>query len=124
MKKHETKFSLLFRHWLRAHPITHSCTFELKDTRGKDSFPFKEYKEEQELWANAITYGKGVLIRNQGGSGEPDYNYHYQDPAYIVIKYPAGFVLIHVEDFVAERERSERKSLTWDRAQELDVKIP
>ena len=118
MKKKEAKFSIKFRHWLKANieRTRISCTFEIKDTRGAKSLRFSELKEEQINWALAIKSKKGVLMRQQGGGGEPDYTYHYNQPAFVVINYPDGFVIIDIEVFVLERDRSKRKSLTWDRA--------
>ena len=117
MNKKEAKFSIKFRHWLRAYPIRMSCTFEIKDTRGKKSFPFKEFKKEQMDWGLAIKSKKGILMRQVGGGGEPDYTYHYQEPAFVVINYPDGFVLIDIMTFKMERDRNTRvKSLTWIRA--------
>lgn len=116
MIKKESKFSLKFRHWLRANPIEFSCTFEIKDTRGADSFPFKEFKEAQGDWGMAIRSKRGTLMRQVGGQGEPDYTYHYNEPSFIVINYPLGFVLINVQTFIFEKERSKRKSLTWSQA--------
>lgn len=121
MKQHESTFAKLFRHWLKAKPFPYSCTFELKDTRRKEYFPFSEFAEAQEMYADAITYGKGVLLRNQGGSGEPDYTYHYKEPAYIAIRYPEGFEVIKVENFVAEREKSKEKSLSYSKAREIST---
>jgi hypothetical protein len=118
MKKKETSFSLLFRHWIKAKPFIHSCTFELKHTRGKDYFNFSEFTEEQENWAYAITNGN-ILMRNQGGSGEPDYTYHVKQPTYIAIRYPEGFVVILVSSFVRERDNGGEKSLSWSRAKRI-----
>lgn len=116
-KNQEAKFAIKFRHWLRANPVRISCTFEIKDTRGRKSLPFDELKEEQIDWAMAIKSNRGVLMRNQGGHGEPDYTYHYNQPSFVVINYPdLGFVVIEIETFVMERDRSKKKSLTWERA--------
>lgn len=44
-------------------------------------------------------------------------------PAYIVIKYPEAFVMILIEDFFFEEDNSERKSLTFQRAKEIAVRV-
>lgn len=121
--KPESDFSKPFRHWIMANPPKIDCTFELKHTRGKEYLPFSELDESQENYAISIsTSPKGVLIRNQGGNGEPDYTYHYKQPAFIVIKYPKGFEVIEIQNFIAERERSgKRKSLTYERAQAIST---
>ena len=48
MIKKEAKFAIKFRHWLKANPVRISCTFEIKDTRGAKSLPFKDLKEVDE----------------------------------------------------------------------------
>jgi len=117
MKKREAKFSIRFRHWLRANPLPLSCTFEMKDTRGRNSLPFSDLKEEQIDWGMAISGKKGILMRNQGGHGEPDYTYHYNQPAFVVIHFTGkGFVMIEIPIFKLEKENSTKKSLTWGRA--------
>jgi hypothetical protein len=121
MIKHEAKFSIRFRHWLKANPIKFSCTFEMKDTCGKQSLNFKEVKQEQLDYGEAIKSTHPTMIRNVGGQGEPDYTYHYNCPAFVVINYPKGFVLIDVTTFAMERDRSKRKSLTWLQARAIST---
>ena len=126
MKKREANFGLQFRAWMRAQKRMKSAVFELKQTM-KDSIPFNALEEHQENALLAASGKEGVLykIPDDSRSVKPfDYGFHRRVPAYIVIKYPQGFVIIPVRDFIAERERSDRRSLTWDRAKELDVKAP
>ena len=120
MKK-EATFSIRFRHWLRSRPMIESCVFEMKSTRGKDYFPYAEFKEEQEAWALAIMSKVGTLMRNVGGHGEPDYTYHYNEPAFIVIDYPGGFEIIKMKDFLAERDGSKEKSLSYADAKKIST---
>lgn len=120
MKKREADFSILFRHWLRANPMRQSCTFEMKDTRGKEMLPFSAVEPHQLVYMDSImTSPKGVLIRVQGTNGEPDYIYLYRDPTYIVVKYPDCFCIIQYAHFVDEKESSKRKSLTVERARQI-----
>lgn len=122
-KKSEADFSILLRHYLKAHPLPVSCPLEVKDTRGKDSFSYAELKEEQINNALASKSDKGNLIRiSMGTVGAPDYAWYRNSPAYIVIKYPSGFVFIDIETFILERDTSRRKSLTWERAQEISIR--
>jgi len=118
-KKKEADFGVQFRHWLVKNPQFNSCAFELKHTRGKDSFPFSELKVEQIAYANKIQSNDGVLIRNDGRNGEPDYTFLKNTPTYIVIKYPKEFFIIPIQDFIKEKDSSKRKSLTEDRAREI-----
>ncbi len=117
MKNKESQFGAVLRHWLRANP-QESCTIEIKQTE-TDSIPFSSVKQHQLNYSMAITSDNGVLIRVQGGNGEPDYVYLRKLKAYIGIKYPAGFVLIDNIVFMKEKELSKRKSLTWDRAKKI-----
>ena len=121
-KKREASFAIYFRHWLENNP-RYTCSFEIKDTRGKKSLPFSEIKAEQIAYAQAISGNKkGVLIRVQGMSGEPDYIYLNQQPAYFVIKYPDFFCLITVGNLLFERDRNKKKkSLTADRAKAIST---
>ena len=121
--KQEADFSIRLRHYLKAHPLPISCHLEVKDTRGKDSFSYAELKEEQINQAFASISDKGNLIRISVGTiGAPDYVFFRNSPAYVVIKYPSCFVFIGIETFLLERDRSKRKSLTEERAQEISVK--
>lgn len=119
----ESKFSILFRHWLKANPFKYACTFEIKDSLGKDSIPFSEIKEAQIVYAQAVGSKNGTLIRTQAlNEGMPDYCYYYNSPAYFVINFIKSFSIISVETFVLEKKRSKRKSLTEKRAEEISIK--
>jgi len=121
--KQEADFSIRLRHYLKAHPLPVSCPIEVKDTRGKESFSFNELKDEQINNALASKSDKGNLIRISVGTiGAPDYCYYRNSPAYVVIKYPSGFVFLDIETFLLERDTSKRKSLTWERAQEISIR--
>ena len=121
--KQEADFSIHLRHYLKAHPLPVSCPLEIKDTRGKPSFSYAELKEEQINNALASKSDKGNLIRIASGTiGGPDYAYYRNVPAYVVIKYVSGFVFIDIETLVMERDKSKRKSLTWERAQEISIR--
>jgi len=98
VKKQEANFSIRFRHWLLANPLKIPCWFEMKDTRGSKTFKLKEWKQEQREFSEALRYSlKGVLVRTEGIMGLPDYKYAYQEPTFVVINYPDGFVLIEAE---------------------------
>lgn len=121
MIKRESKFALRFRSWLRANPLLFSAVFELKDCSHKKSFAFSEWKEEQRDWARAIQSTKGVLMRQVGGSGEPDYTYHYGQAAFVVINFEKGFEVISANQLLKEIEVSKRKSLTHTRAKQIST---
>jgi len=123
MQKKEAKSSIKFRHWLMANPQM-TCAYEMKDTRGKSSFPMSEWKEAQEIFAEAIRYGKkGVLIRTEGVKGLPDYVYLHNAPSYVVIKYPKGFTIISGDALALEKKRADTNLLTYGRAKDIAIKV-
>lgn len=119
-KQKEADFGLLFRSWWNKNPK--DATYELKQTE-IDSLQFSAVEESQIAWAKAVKSKRGALIRVQGISGEPDYVGCRNKPAYIVIKYPDFWCLIHASTFECERIISKRKSLTADRAREIAEKV-
>ena len=122
MQKREAKSSIVLRHWLMANPLKFSCTFEMKDSGNGFSIPFSCVQDNQLAFSTAIVDSpKGVLIRNQGGNGEPDYTYHYQQPAWIAIKFPNSIEIIAIAGFLMEKKKSIRKSLTSTRAKEIST---
>ena len=123
MQKQEADFGTTLRHYLKANPLPISCPLELKDSRGKSYIAYGEIKEEQTYNALASKSDKGNLIRVSSGTvGAPDYCYYRNSPAYFVINFPLGFVFIDVETFILDRDTSKRKSLTWERAQEISIR--
>lgn len=114
----EATFSLKFRAWLKENPRI-SSAFEMKDTRGKNAFPFSELTDVQRAYGMSIKSDKGTLIRVQGLAGEPDYVYLRNAPALVVIKYKQGWAAIDIETLIMEDKRSKKRSLTWSRAIDL-----
>lgn len=115
----EAKFGVLLRHWFKSQRLP-TCALELKQTTS-DSLPFSDVKQAQLDYAEAInTSPDGVMIRvSAWNGGEPDYIWLFQEPAYLVIKYPKCFVLISWQIFEREKRMSSRKSLTIARAREI-----
>lgn len=117
----EAKFTDIFRHYIRAHPMR-SAAFELKQTK-TDSILFSALKEHQ---ADALLAAKtrGILhkIGDETTRQKPfDMCYLRCADAYVVIKYPKGFYFIDIERFLKEQKRSERKSLTSEKAREIAI---
>lgn len=119
MVKRESRFSLIFRHWLKANP-RYSSAFELKQSTGI-SIPFDCLESQQIDYLLAIKSDAGTLIRVQGTTGEPDYAYFRNAPANVVIRFPREFHLIDIDTFLLEKKRSKRKSLTTLRAREISI---
>lgn len=119
----EKDFQNKFGRWLKANWHA-SAVFELKLVRGK-SLPFSSVKEHQ-VWAlmkaqNAKIYYK---IPDCGNSQKPfDCFLLTKIPAYVVIMfYRRGqkeFIIIDINLFAQEQQRSKRKSLTEERAKEI-----
>lgn len=122
MKKREADFTTLFRHWLKKYPMESAC-FELKQTT-KDSIAFSAVKEHQLDALKAVVTGFSYKIPDDSRGIKPfDIVYLNRALSFVVIRYPKFFCLINVWDFVDEKERSKRKSLTSKRAQEIAVKV-
>ena len=119
IKQKEASFGVLFRAWIIKHP-RYSCTLELKQTK-TDSIPFSAVEPAQVAWALQISGPKGALVRVQGLTGEPDYIWCCNMPAYVVIRYPRSFHLISIGTWLMERDGSKRKSLTEVRAFEIST---
>jgi len=121
-KQKEAKASITFRQWVEQNKIN-TASIEMKQTDGKDSLLFSEVSDQQITYALLINSDKGALIRVQGLNGEPDYVFMRNEPAYICIKYPKGFVMVHIKEWVKEKTLSERKSLTFERACEIGEQL-
>lgn len=122
-KKDEAKFGFKFRKWVEDnYKSLVSCTFETKDTRGSNSFPFSELTEDQMTRGMQIKSDKGCLIRVEMGTiGAPDYNYYRNAPSFVVIKYPKGWEVIDIETLINESKKSKRRSLLHSRAKEISI---
>ncbi len=72
-------------------------------------------KQHQIDWLRAAKSAYGALYKPPDNQGVPlpcDYLYVRNGGGWIVIKYPKVFAIIDVDDFVSERDKSSRKSLT------------
>ncbi len=120
--KREALFGKQFRAWVKAQPKMRSAAFELKQTT-TNSIPFSAVQEHQIDALKAVkTSGLLYKIPDDSRGVKPfDFVFLKTAPAYVVIKYPQGFVVIDVNIFCDEKERSDRKSLTWERSLELAV---
>lgn len=118
--KREALFGLRFRHWIRSDPQS-SAPYELKQTT-TDALRFSELKEKQIDWLRAAKTDKGVLIRVQGTSGEPDYAYYSNAPAWVVVRFPTCFCIIDIDAFVKEKESGAYRTLGVARARAIAYK--
>lgn len=119
MKHREADFGVLLRHFF-ATGIQRTCLIEIKQST-TNSLPFDCFEPGQIAYLQAAKSKKGVLIRNQGGMGVPDYSYYRNEPAYVGVRYPTAFFLIDIDTFLMEQKKSHRKSLTALRAAEIST---
>jgi penicillin-binding protein-related factor A (putative recombinase) len=119
----EKDFTLLFRHWLKAHPM-YSGAFELKQTT-KESILFSAVAEHQINALLAVKRGQFLYkIPDDSRGAKPfDCVYFNNGGAWVVIKYNRFFVIIDIDAFVLEQDISGRKSLQERRAQAIAEKV-
>lgn len=121
MIKREARFQTQFNKWLTKE-FKETGVFELKHTHGKDSLPFNAVKDHQ-LRALSIAkhgvFSYKISDFDMIGFKPFDCFCVARVMAYVVIKYPDFFCLIDIDDFIKEKGRSKRKSLTSDRAQDI-----
>lgn len=121
-KKPEADFGSTLHKFLEQNPMF-TLSLEIKHTRGKNYISFKQVKEAQITYARRIEGDRGVLIRVQGTDGQPDYIYLRKEPAFIGIRYPKAFVIIRIYDFLKARDNSKKKSLSYEEACKIALKI-
>lgn len=121
--RREANFQTLLRHYLKANPFSYACAMELKQTTS-DSLPFSSVKEHQidALLACKQSQFLYKIPDDSMGIKPFDMVYLTQCPAYIVIRYPKAFYFIDVETFLLEEKRSNRKSLTSERAESIAIR--
>lgn len=120
LNKREAKWSsTVFRKWLGEYPIVPG-PIEIKYvTTG--SLLFSAVLDHQLAALLAASSKKGFIykIPDLGQRNPFDFIYYRNSAAWIVIKYPKGFVIISADLFVHESKHSKRRSLTWERAKEI-----
>lgn len=118
----ERDFQTTFNHWLKA---VHKKTgaFELKQTKG-NALPFTAVVPHQVQALLQVKNGTLVFKIPDSGYQNPfDVFSLTREEAFVVIKYPNFFCLIDILDWCNEIERSDRKSLTSERACEIATTI-
>lgn len=123
MKTREADFTLLFRHWLRANPMS-SAVFELKYSPTQ-AFPFNGSAavKPHQIDALLASQTKGGLLYkapdDSRGIKPCDLLLISNAIGYVVICYPKEFHIISIESYLLEKDTSIRRSLTNERAREI-----
>ncbi len=121
MIKREAKWNTVFNHWIKEKYKRTAC-FELKQTE-TGNIPFSSVKDHQ-VQALLAASDKGLVFKIPDGSfiqSPFDTFSLFNVPAFVVIKYPESFELITINNFVFERDKSTRKSLTYERAKAIST---
>lgn len=117
--KREAKFNTTFNHWLKA-KLKHIFVFKIPDAGYQNPFDvFSVDKYGQfHAWELKQTQTDSIPF-----SAVVDHQVTALEivSGMVVIKYPKGVAIIPIDIFVDEKKRSERKSLTWERAQVLNT---
>jgi len=119
LKQKEASFGIVFRAWMRAHPLM-TGAYELKQHPAY-AIPFHVLADEQIAYLLMCKSDKGAFIRVQGLKGEPDYVYLRNSSAWVVVKFKDSFHVIDIDAFLLEKATSTRKSLTAGRAKQIST---
>ena len=122
LKKREADWTTkVFRHWLEKNGKT--GVYEVKYAKG-DSLPFSAVLPHQIENLLAVRHKTFVYkVIDMGEKNPFDIFCLTEQPSFIVIRYPKGFVLISIDTFVLESQRSKRCSLTFARACDIAFKV-
>jgi len=127
MKKREASFQILFKHWVLAQPKPEcSQAWELKRTT-KESIAFNAVVERQVQTLLQVE-GRGSYYKIPDDSiGYKPYDCELViGHGWVVIAFGeriTEFFMIRVNDWLHEKEISERKSITRERAREIGMTI-
>jgi len=122
--KREAEFATKFSHWARANwdVKNNPAYFEYKVSL-TNSLPFSAVSEKQ--YANLQINKFYFKFSDFDRMGTPFDAVFFCGKGYIVVQYyrPRNkeFFIIKIEDFLIEKDSSNRKSLTEDRAREIGV---
>ena len=124
MNKLEAKFQTKFNKWLRHN--NYKGAFELKVARGK-TLPFSAFQPHQ-LRALRVVVDVGLIwkIPDDSRGRKPFDCFKLKGGGWCVIQFHEravkDFYMIHIYEFIKEMERSERKSITEERCNDIGLK--
>lgn len=118
--KREAKFQTTFNHFLKS-SFKHIFVYKIPDGSFAQS-PFDVFSVDKygqfHAWELKQTQTDSIPF-----SAVVDHQVTALEivSGMVVIKYPKGVSIIPIDIFIDEKKRSERKSLTWERAQTLNT---
>lgn len=122
MSFQEKDFQTLFNRWAR-HCFKKTAVFELKITKG-NSVPFSDLKEHQENALYCAKNGNIIYKIPDDSIAQKPFDAFSMNkvPAFVVLMFHAKqseFIMVDIDVWIKEKETSERKSLTEERAKEI-----
>ena len=123
LNKKEASWTTKFlKQWVLEESTLPSGPIEVKQT-SSDSIPFNAVSEQQlaDLIACTTKRGHWWKVADMGRKNDFDVVFYRNSPAWLIFKYPKGFVVMSVLTYEMEMKRSARKSLTWQRAREISI---
>lgn len=122
MIKREAKFTTIFAKYLEKSRMI--GFFELKQTSAK-SLPYSSIEEHQYEGLRAAQNNGFRWKLSDADPRTKPFDYIATMPlySYIVVKWKDVATIIKFDDFVAEKNKKERKSITQKRAMEIAVKV-
>jgi hypothetical protein len=120
----EARCQTKFNHWVK-NVFKKTAAFELKQTQ-TDSIPFSDVKPHQVDALLAVREGNFVWKIPDAGFQNPFDSFSmYNEQAFVVIFFKKSFEMIPITGFILERDRSPRKSLTYERAKAIStISVP
>jgi len=109
MNKQESKISNKVATWFWKLPQTKCNPFEIKHTRGKERFNFKEISNHQLTWLEAATTKKGFkykIVDANIGYTPFDYIMYKDTKAYIIIVFPKIVCAIEIRKILKYKKKS------------------
>lgn len=115
----EKDFQSHFSKWLK-NVHQELGAFELKVAGKNNRLPFSAVQPHQILALENARHGTFVFkIPDLGYQNPFDCFCLHRVPAWVVIKYDKHFCMISIDNFTAEKLKSQSKSLSFDRAKEI-----
>jgi len=121
LNKREANWTTSFlKKWVLEESTLPSGPIEVKQTT-INNIPFRVVTQLNDLLQCMSAKGFWYKHPDTGMANKFDVTFYRNSPAWIIIKYPKGFVVISASAMKWEMENSKRKSLTWERAKDIST---